>query len=150
MFLRYTSFNTKFSFNTKVSFRFSRNALARVVISKRATVIPRLMCGSGGFASDTRPSAFRGCTPVSRAGMRRLVAIASLPSFSSLGCAFTQFHARLSVGARDGYRYTRGALPARARGTRLPFVRFVLPAPGYYHFVNICFFGCSRLTLILF
>lgn len=109
------------------------------IFSKRVTIVPRLMRGGSGFTSDTRPSAFRGCTPVSRAGMRRLVPAASLSSFSPLGRAFAQFHARLSLGARDGYRYARGALSARARRTGLPFVRLVLPAPGFYHFVNICF-----------
>ena len=86
----------------------------------------------GRLASDTRPSAFGGRTPVSRTGMRRLVPAPSLSSFPPLGRAFAQFHARLSLAARHGYRYARGALPARARRARLPFVRLVLPAPAIF------------------
>lgn len=104
---------------------------------------------SRGLASDTRPPAFRGSTPVSRARMQRIVPVASFSSFSPLGRAFAQFHARLSFCARHRHRYARGALSARTWRAGFPFVRLVLPAPGCYRFVNICFFRWPWLTLIL-
>jgi len=55
------------------------------------------MRGGGGLAADAGPSAFGRGAPVSGTRMRCIVAVAALPSFSPLGGALAQFHARLFV-----------------------------------------------------
>jgi len=85
--------------------------------------LPGLMRGGGGLAADAGSSALGRGAPVSGARMRRVVAVAALPSFSPLGGALAQFHARLFVvRARYRHRYAGRALAARAGRARLPLM----------------------------
>lgn len=108
------------------------------------------MRGGSGLTANASSSTLGRGAPVSGARVRCIVAIAALPSFSPLGGALAQFHARLFVvRARHRHRYAGRALAARAGRARLPLVRLVPPASRGHRLVNIDLLWRSRLALSL-